>query len=82
MRGNNLARFEAEVRRVRSTADGHLRTELSIDFRLGEMNSVGCYAQILIEARAMPDLMGNDLVVVWWHEHRPVREIHRSLADE
>jgi hypothetical protein len=58
MRGNNVASFEAHVRRVRSTGDGHLRTELPIDFGLGEMNSFGCYAQHLIEARPMPDLMG------------------------
>ena len=35
-----------------------LRTELPIDFGLGEMNSIGCYAQHLIKARPMPDLMG------------------------
>jgi hypothetical protein len=33
-------------------------TELSIDFGRGEMNSIGRYAQHLIEARPMPDLMG------------------------
>jgi hypothetical protein len=56
--GNNVAGFEARVRRVLSTGNRHCGTALSLDFGRREIDPVNLDAQHLIEARPMPDPVG------------------------